>query len=155
MLPAMQTPISTPPPVSPEEGRILARQRVRARKQRARTIRRRVIATTLSLFLAAWVVMFGRLVTGHDPALGATKHTARASGAGTTSQTSTAAQQPASPSTDDGGSSTDSASSGASDPSGSASSSDPGSDGSSSSGSSASGSSSGSSGASAVTTSQS
>src|SRR5436190_24351082 len=72
MLPAMPTPISTPPPTSPEEGRILARQRVRARKQRARTIRRRVIAITLSLFLVAWVAIFGRLVTGHDPALGAT-----------------------------------------------------------------------------------
>ena len=73
--------ISTPPPTSPEDGRRLARQRVWARKQRTRGIRRRVAVITLSLFVAVWVAIFVPLVTGHDPALGA----------GTKSQTSTTA----------------------------------------------------------------
>ena len=78
MLPAMTTPDSTPPPMTPEEARGLARQRVRARKQRARTIRRRVIAITLTVFLAVWVAIFGRLVAGNDPALGAKQTTTSA-----------------------------------------------------------------------------
>src|SRR3954452_2754915 len=57
--------------MSPEDGRRLARQRVWARKQRTRGIRRRVAAITLSLFVALWVAIFVHLVTGHDPALGA------------------------------------------------------------------------------------
>jgi type IV secretory pathway TrbL component len=91
MLPAMQAPNSTPPPVAPEDGRRLARQRVWARKQRTRGIRRRVAAITLSLFVAMWVAIFAHLVTGHDPALGASSRAAKTA----TSQTSTTATQTA------------------------------------------------------------
>ena len=91
MLPAMQTPISTSPPVPAEDGRRLARQRVWARKQRTRGIRRRVAALTLSLFVAMWVAIFVHLVTGHDPALGASTRPAKTA----TSQTSTTATQTA------------------------------------------------------------
>jgi hypothetical protein len=91
MLPAMQAPDPTPPPVAPEDGRRLARQRVWARKQRTRGIRRRVAAITLSLFVAMWVAIFAHLVTGHDPALGASSRAAKTA----TSQTSTTATQTA------------------------------------------------------------
>src|SRR5437763_16859076 len=68
----MQTPSVPPPAPTPEDGRRLARERVRAQSRRARRIRRWVVTATLALFLVAWVAIFGRLVTGHDPALGAT-----------------------------------------------------------------------------------
>src|SRR3989442_3482246 len=68
----MQTPSVPPSTPTPEDGRRLARQRVRAQRRRGRRIRRWVVAATLSLFLVAWVAIFGQLVTGHDPALGAT-----------------------------------------------------------------------------------
>src|SRR2546423_4042881 len=83
------------PPMSPEDGRRLARQRVGARKQRTRGIRRRVAAITLSVFVALWVAIFVHLVTGHDPALGAGSRSAKAAPARTTSQTSTTATQAA------------------------------------------------------------
>jgi type IV secretory pathway TrbL component len=82
------------PPNSPtpsDDGRRLARQRVWARKQRTRGIRRRVAAITLSLFVALWVAIFVHLVTGHDPALGASSRPAKTA----TSQTSTTATQTA------------------------------------------------------------
>ena len=95
MLRIMETPTSTSPPMSPEDGRRLARHRVWARKQRSRGIRRRVAAITLSLFVAAWVAMFARMVTGHDPALGATSQPAKATNTSPTSQGSTTATQAA------------------------------------------------------------
>ena len=139
--------------MSPEEGRILARERVRARKDRARTIRRRVVAITLSLFLAAWVLMFGRLVTGHDPALGATSHSTKTTQPASSSANATGSQTGSSSSGSTGSSSSGS---GSSDSTGSGSSDSSGSSGSSGSSDSTGSSSSGSSsGASAVTTSQS
>jgi hypothetical protein len=81
--------------MTPEDARRLARQRVRARKQRTRGIRRRVVAITLSLFVAAWVAIFVNLVSGHDPALGSSRQTAKAAGGAATSRVSTAATQTA------------------------------------------------------------
>jgi len=136
--------------MSPEDGRRLARQRVWARKQRTRGIRRRVVAITLSLFVAVWVAIFVHLVTGHDPALGASSRPAKVATTATQTapaktKTSAAASaaattaQAASSDTGSSGSSTGTSSSG-----------------SGSSGSSSSGSSSGSSSSAApVTTSQS
>ena len=40
-----------------------------ARAARARSIRRRVIAGSLALFVAAWLMITLVLVSGHDPAL--------------------------------------------------------------------------------------
>jgi len=100
--------------MSPEDGRRLARQRVWARKQRTRGIRRRVAAITLSLFAALWVAIFVHLATGHDPALGASSRPANTTTSNTTtsqpSATATSAQAAAS-NTTAGGSSTDSSSS--------------------------------------------
>src|ERR1700704_1473335 len=96
MLPDMQTPISTPPPGPVEDGRRLARHRVWARQQRTRGIRRRVAAITLSLFVALWVAIFVHLVTGHDPALGASSRPAKTAPSQTsTTQTQTAAAKQA------------------------------------------------------------
>jgi hypothetical protein len=44
-----------------------------ARAVRARTIRRRVIAAGLSLFVATWLFIALVLISGHDPALAAHK----------------------------------------------------------------------------------
>lgn len=67
-------------------GKALARARLRGRRERARSIRRRVIAFSLAAFIAAWLVIFVQLVEGKDPALSAsTKHVASTSSAGTTS----------------------------------------------------------------------
>jgi hypothetical protein len=43
-----------------------------------RTIRRRVIAGAVALFVATWLLITLMLVTGHDPALASQKTTARA-----------------------------------------------------------------------------
>jgi len=44
-------------------------------KERTRNLRRLGIAGTIAAFLAAWAIVFGQLVLGHDPALGAQKST--------------------------------------------------------------------------------
>lgn len=41
----------------------------RARVQRIHTLRMRVLAISVAVFLAAWVVLYAQLVSGHDPAL--------------------------------------------------------------------------------------
>ena len=51
------------------EARALARAKVRARRKRAATIRRRTFWFSVSVFGVAWIVIFGQLVGGHDPAL--------------------------------------------------------------------------------------
>jgi uncharacterized membrane protein YgcG len=94
MLSLMPPPNSVPAPMSPEDARRLARQRVGARKQRTRSIRRRVAAITLSLFVAVWVAIFVYLVTGHDPALGAGSRTAKAASPVATSQKATTSTSP-------------------------------------------------------------
>lgn len=113
------------------DGKTLAKARLEARASHIRTIRRRVIAGALALFVATWVFITLQLVTGHDPAL------AKSS----TMSAVTATSSPSTSSSTSGVSSTGSSSSGTS----------------SSGGSSGSGTSSGnsSSGGSAVTTSQS
>ncbi len=60
----------------------------RARAERRRAIRRRVIAGALALFVAVWLWIAVVLVTGHDPALA---H--QSASAGSAGQTSTAAAQ--------------------------------------------------------------
>jgi hypothetical protein len=39
-------------------------------KERARSLRRLGISGAIAAFLAAWAIVFGQLVLGHDPALG-------------------------------------------------------------------------------------
>jgi hypothetical protein len=59
-----------------ETRRRLAAARLASARERVRVIRRRVAIGTASVFTAAWVGVFGQLISGQDPALGdATKST--------------------------------------------------------------------------------
>jgi hypothetical protein len=51
------------------------------RRARVRTIRRRVIAGALALFVATWLLITLMLVTGHDPALASQTTTAQTTSA--------------------------------------------------------------------------
>jgi hypothetical protein len=64
------------------------------RRSRTRTLRRAVVALSVALILAALALIFGMLVTGHDPALGAKKTSANqgsSSSSGTCSSSSDSA----------------------------------------------------------------
>jgi cytoskeletal protein RodZ len=56
---------------SQQEARTVAIRRLSLRRQRVRTIRRRVIAIALVVFVVAWGLIFERLASGNDPALSA------------------------------------------------------------------------------------
>lgn len=92
---------TTPPELS---GKALARSRLRARRRKARGIRRKVAAFSVAAFLAAWLGIYVQMVEGKDPALSTT--VAHVSKQVTTSTQSTTS--------DDSTSSDDSSSSGAS-----------------------------------------
>jgi hypothetical protein len=62
-----------------------------ARRARVRRIRARVIAGSVALFLAVWMVITVVLVTGHDPALARKTLTQAATPATTTTITSSGA----------------------------------------------------------------
>lgn len=53
-----------------ETRRRLASARLASARERVRVIRRRVAIGTASVFTAAWVGVFGQLISGQDPALG-------------------------------------------------------------------------------------
>ena len=53
----------------PEIPRQQAADKRRAREQRIRDLRRRVVAVAVALFVAAWGGLYIQLVSGHDPAL--------------------------------------------------------------------------------------
>ncbi|MDX6638327.1 MAG: hypothetical protein QOJ01_1838 [Solirubrobacterales bacterium] len=53
-----------------ETRRRLAAARLASARERVRVIRRRVAIGTASVFTAAWVGVFGQLISGQDPALG-------------------------------------------------------------------------------------
>jgi len=42
---------------------------LKKRRARIRILRRRVVACSVALFLALWIVIFVQLASGHDPAL--------------------------------------------------------------------------------------
>jgi hypothetical protein len=76
----------------------------RNRAQRARLIRRRVIAGALALFVATWLLIAVTLASGHDPALsrtattkvaGAPVRTATETTTGSTTSTTAATQSEA------------------------------------------------------------
>jgi cytoskeletal protein RodZ len=60
-----------------------------ARLARVRMIRHRVVAGSLALFVATWLLITMVLVSGNDPALAAHKSTASVSSASTTPTTTT------------------------------------------------------------------
>lgn len=68
---------------NPESARARGQALRNARVARARTIRRRIIAGSLALFVAAWLLITLVLISGHDPAL-AKKASASSSSSGTT-----------------------------------------------------------------------
>ena len=55
-----------------------------ARAARARTIRRRIVAGSVALFVAAWLLIAIVLVSGHDPALAKKASSATSSSSATT-----------------------------------------------------------------------
>ena len=57
------------------EAKGLARAKIRSKRLRVQMIRRRTIRGSLALFAIVWAVVFGRLVTGNDPALSSVPHT--------------------------------------------------------------------------------
>jgi cytoskeletal protein RodZ len=89
---------------TPEERRSLVARRLAEKRQRARVIRKRVLAAGASTFVLAWGVIFVQLVAGHDPAL--------AHKASTTTASSTASATPTSSSSGSTSSNASSSSSG-------------------------------------------
>lgn len=86
------TPRRPPPSADSDEltsARALGSARVRAQRAMTRRIRRTIAAGTVCTFLAVWLLIFGVLVSGHDPALGRdARHTA-VSSTGTSSSPTT------------------------------------------------------------------
>jgi len=72
-------------------------------EERKRTLRRLGITGTIAAFLAAWAIVFGQLVLGHDPALGKSKTSQSQPKATTTQSEGTTSNDTTSG--DDGGSS--------------------------------------------------
>ena len=70
------------------DGKTLAKARLEARARHIRTIRRRVIAGALALFVATWVFITLQLVTGHDPALAKSSGTSAVTAASSPSTSS-------------------------------------------------------------------
>jgi cytoskeletal protein RodZ len=64
--------------------------RLEARARRASRIRRMIATGTVCLFAATWLIIFGVLAAGHDPALSRSTRLAAASAA----QTGSSTQQP-------------------------------------------------------------
>lgn len=74
----------TPSPSDRRARGIAVRQ---ARIARVSSIRRRVVASALALFVATWLLITMLLISGHDPALARTKTVATASTPATTTTT--------------------------------------------------------------------
>jgi hypothetical protein len=93
-----------------DNDRAAARARGQAlrdtRLARAKSIRRRIIAGAVALFVASWLLITLVLVSGHDPALA--KRSSAATVASTPSATSTTASSGASTSSSSGTSGTSS-----------------------------------------------
>jgi len=83
---------SKPPPMAAAGVR-------EARRARTRTLRRRVVAGAVALFLATWVLIAVELVTGHDPALASRKTTTVATSSAQPATTTTTSAQPTSTTT--------------------------------------------------------
>jgi len=71
---------------TPRSRRVAAGEKLAARRRRTRAIRRRVAGMSLATFLAASGAVLIQLVTGHDPALGHSTHTAATAVASRTAQ---------------------------------------------------------------------
>lgn len=128
--PAFPSPVRAPgshlrPPGSPrteprrDDPRVVGSERVAARRRRTRTLRRRAVAVAVGLFIVLWIVIFGQLIGGHDPALASTKAagatssakatTVRASSSGSAAKSSGSSATTGSSAASSSGSSTGSA----------------------------------------------
>ena len=58
-------------PIEKTQRKQEAQRRLRAQRQRASQLRSRVIAISLIAFVLLWGVVFGQMVAGNDPVLGA------------------------------------------------------------------------------------
>jgi hypothetical protein len=76
---------------NPQEPRARGQAMRSARLARVRMIRRRIVAGSLALFVAAWLLISIVLVSGHDPALAAKSSSASTAASGTTTTTTTTA----------------------------------------------------------------
>jgi hypothetical protein len=73
-----------------------ARQRVAARRRRARHIRQVVVCFSVTIFIALFATIYVQLASGNDPALSATSHRE----APTSSKSSAITEEPASTATE-------------------------------------------------------
>jgi hypothetical protein len=80
---------------------------MKSREGRTRRIRRYVVTTTVTLFLAVWSFVYAEMRTGDDPVLGSGTAVATAT---QSTETTTSSSSSASSSDDDSSSSTDSSS---------------------------------------------
>src|SRR5450755_1574315 len=96
------------------DGKTLAKARLEARARHIRTIRRRVLAGALALFVATWVFITLQLVTGHDPALAKSATTSAVTATSSTSGVSSTALTTSSSGASSSGSGTSSSGSGTS-----------------------------------------
>lgn len=62
---------SAPSSKDPSQAKMLARRHLRARKALTRRIRRVIALATVCAFLGIWLLIFGVLLAGRDPALSA------------------------------------------------------------------------------------
>ena len=85
---AGKIPLPTPPPRT--DAKAIVRQRLAARRQRIRRVRRTVAACALSIFAALWTVLYIQLASGHDPALSAKAAPVATLASATTSSTRSA-----------------------------------------------------------------
>jgi hypothetical protein len=89
-----------PPPPPDDAARARGRAVRQARLMRARSLRQRLIAGGLALFVAAWLAITLALITGHDPALAKRVASTASAASGTTTASgstpaTTAASTPA------------------------------------------------------------
>jgi uncharacterized membrane protein YgcG len=91
--------------INPDASRAQAQAMRQARLGRVRMLRRRIVAGSLALFVAAWLLITVVLVTGHDPALSKSTAATVASSSGTSSG-STSSSSESTNSGSSGGSST-------------------------------------------------
>lgn len=64
-------------PLEREEARRRGQARIEGMRRRARLLRKRIVVSGLFVFVLLWAVVFGQMLSGHDPVL------SRLSGAGT------------------------------------------------------------------------
>ena len=93
-----------PENTSRSERKLLANQRLAARKRQVAQIRKWVAGVAVSIFIAVWVMLFVQLVAGHDPAIASSSTTT------TQTQSTPSTSTTSSPTTSDSGSQTSSSS---------------------------------------------